>query len=275
MRIIRAFVLVLATVLILPAGVSAKKKKDKKEENIEAAATEPPVSDLSKWSKETLKTLPAQIDGVTIYRPTVNEEGRIEISELVDIPQINQTDIFVSAVVFAAENMERGVDAIETIDFDTRRFIIKRVVNKGELNEASTYSYTTAFQAADNMLSFVSYDIDIEYKEKGIITRHMAIEKMKPSSNKKHAELIEDFSVNNSKYIKEMSDFISKNTVLEVSHWQEIKAGKVVNGMNETEVKLVGGAPVSVRDMGERSKWMYSNDFVVVFTNGVVSTVIQ
>ena len=72
-----------------------------------------------------------------------------------------------------------------------------------------------------------------------------------------------------------MAAYVSDNPSLKVTHWKDIKDGTVVKGMNETEVKLVGGAPVSVRKMGKRSKWMFSNDFVVIFTGGVVTTVIQ
>lgn len=33
--------------------------------------------------------------------------------------------------------------------------------------------------------------------------------------------------------------------------------------------------PANVNNSGNREKWLYSNDFIVVFTAGVVSTVIQ
>ena len=61
----------------------------------------------------------------------------------------------------------------------------------------------------------------------------------------------------------------------DVTHWTDIKAGKIVKGMNETEVRLISGAPRSVSPLGESMQWMYTNDFIIIFTDGIVSNVIQ
>lgn len=243
--------------------------------NSESDANETQASDLSAWAKQQAAMLPTEVDGVTIMRPVTNADGKAEVSDLLETPNVGKDNVFIAAVVYAAENLDRETDAIETIDFDLKRFAVKRQVRSGEGKKASAYTYTTAFQAADGLLSFASYDIDIEYKEKGILTRHITIEKMKPSDNKRHAELIEDFSLCNSRWLHEMETYVKTNPSLMVTHWADIKDGNVVKGMNETEVKLVGGAPVSVRKNGDRVKWMYSNDFVVIFTDGIVTTVIQ
>ena len=269
MRYSRIIVLAMASALAV-SSVYAKKDNEGNADGTSGSA-----SSLSVWAKEQASALPSEIDGVVMMRPVANEDGRVEVSEFIDVPGISQTQVFIAAVVYAAENLDRETDAIETIDFDSRRFVVSRHVKSGEGKDAATYRYTTAFQAADDILSFVSYGIEIDYKDKGILPRHMAIEKMKPATNKRHAELIEDFSFNNSKYLKDMAAYVSDNPSLKVTHWKDIKDGTVVKGMNETEVKLVVGAPVSVRKMGKRSKWMFSNDFVVIFTGGVVTTVIQ
>ena len=70
-------------------------------------------------------------------------------------------------------------------------------------------------------------------------------------------------------------NYAINNPNLEVKHWPEIKKGIVVKGMNEAEVRLIGGSPRSINNTGERVQWMYSNDFIVIFTNGMVSAVIQ
>ena len=62
---------------------------------------------------------------------------------------------------------------------------------------------------------------------------------------------------------------------LTLDGWKEIKAGDVVKGMNESEVKLVFGRPYNERKTGKRIKWMYEDNSVVVFTDGIVSTVIH
>ena len=72
-----------------------------------------------------------------------------------------------------------------------------------------------------------------------------------------------------------MADFIKTSSIPQISHWKEIKAGDVVKGMNESEVKLVFGRPYNERKTGKRIKWMYEDNSVVVFTDGIVSTVIH
>ena len=45
--------------------------------------------------------------------------------------------------------------------------------------------------------------------------------------------------------------------------------------MNETEVMIAAGRPISVREQSSKTLWMYSNDFVVVFTDKIVSSVVR
>ena len=72
-----------------------------------------------------------------------------------------------------------------------------------------------------------------------------------------------------------MARFVKDADNISVSHWDEINARKIVKGMNATEVKLIAGRPRNITESGSREKWMYNNDFVVIFTDGIVSNVVQ
>ena len=103
----------------------------------------------------------------------------------------------------------------------------------------------------------------------------MAIEKLKPQEKEQHKNVVETFSYVNSKFLQEMVEYVKSAQNQPVTHWEEIETGDVVKGMNETEVKLAAGRPSTVREQGNKTRWMYSNTFVVVFTDGVVTTVVM
>ena len=71
-----------------------------------------------------------------------------------------------------------------------------------------------------------------------------------------------------------MEEYIVTRNDLRVTHYNEIKQGMVVNGMNPDEVILSKGAPRDTRRSGERLRWIYDNETVIVFTDGKVTKVI-
>lgn len=242
----------------------AKKDKPKGEE----------PSNLAEWVQQQKEVLPATVDGVTVYRPTI-ENGNAVISGLIDLPGYDKERIFVAMMVYAADNLDIENEKIENVDFAKKRFVIEHYVTEGEGKDATTYIYKNAFQAFDEILSFLSYEISIGYREKGLIPRTLDLEKFKPEKNARQKELIESFSILNSKHLDGMANFVKTADNLDVTHHDEISAGKIVKGMTPTEVKLIAGRPRNVTESGNREKWMYNNDFVVIFTDGIVSNVIQ
>jgi len=264
----------LATMLLMAAATASTataSKKDKSEKDEIAGM------DLRTWAEEQAKILPAEVNGVRMMRPIIENE-KATVSELIDIPGVSKEQIFIAALLYATEhldNSEKAIDKIDVVDYDARRFVITRRANHGEGKNESAFKATTAFQCADDMLSFATYDIDVTYKEMGFLSRTRAIEKLTPMKNDRHKELFEDFAYTNSTYIMDMTRFISEHPDLTVDHWQEIKNQEVVKGMNETEVKLAVGIPLSNRTSGSKVKWIYSNNYVIIFTGGKVSTVIE
>lgn len=58
-----------------------------------------------------------------------------------------------------------------------------------------------------------------------------------------------------------------------VTHWDDIAAGRIVRGMNETECMLAAGRPLHVRTSPTRTRWMMAGNATVVFEGGVVTRV--
>lgn len=223
---------------------------------------------LSEWIKE----MPATIDGVTIYRP-VEDNGLLQISDIVDLPGKSRETIFVNSMIDIYGNLNDDIEMVEKVDFDGMRYCIVR--STPDEAHSATYNYTIAVQTTDDMLTFFVTDISVSYKEKGIIPRTLAIEKMKPYSNVRHKELIEQCAVAISQYVNRLVQAVTSQAVPSVTHWTEIRNGQVVKGMNQTEVMLIKGKPTSNRTSNSRVKWMYGNENVIIFTEGKVSNIIQ
>lgn len=236
-----------------------------------------PDIDVVTWVGQEADNLPKDVDGVAMFRPnTMDEDGRIAVDGSVALPSINQSQSFISAYVCANDMLNSDTeDAIDAVDFDKKKFSVYREIREGEYQNVSVYRFVTDYSFADGKMFFTTHDINIEYKEKGIITRKVAIEKFKPATNERHRELIEGFNLANSRIVDSISKAVRENKNLNVTHWAEIKAGKVVKGMNETEVRLIGGTPRSINPSGNSTQWMFSNDFIVIFTDGIVTNVIQ
>lgn len=232
-----------------------------------------PADDLGQWAESELAKYPETVDGVKVYYPAPDEDGKLSVSDLIDIEGKSKTAIFTNALVYIYDNFDSENEVIESIDYESKRFIIARKLKQGSGKNTTAYEYISAFQIADGILSFVSYNIRAEYREKGILPRKLDIEKLKPQENARHRELVEEFSFLNSKILKEMSDYISSTTPESITHWDDIKEGNAVKGMNKTEVKLALGCPYSERVSGKRTKWMYDNNSVVIFTDGIVTAV--
>lgn len=222
---------------------------------------------LARWAE----AMPETVDGVKIYTPELQNE-KIQISDLADVEGVAKSRIFANVMLAVRETMNDETDEIENVDYDSFRIRFSR--SSANENLPATFLYSVALQMDDGMLSFLVYDISISYRERGIIPRTQKIEKLNPEGNRRHKELFESFVVDAARYIDSLLQAARADQALEVTHWAELSQGKVVKGMNPTEVKMLRGRPDSERQSGQRLKWMYGNENVVVFTDGVVTTVL-
>ncbi len=260
---IRKIAIVVALISVIGLSVSAKIEKE-------------PEKTLVQWSEEQANTKPAIIDGVQIFRPNgTDDDGVVRVNGFVDLPKTSKQQAFTAALISVSNVIDRELEEIQSIDFDNMRFVFSRQIVDGEGRDEKVYRYTIACQFTDELMTFSCYDVNIEFKEKGIFPRKLDLEKFKPATKKDHAEIVESFSVCNSKVIDKICKDITSSDSIEITHWEQIKEGYVVKGMNENEVILIGGRPRSVNNSGARTQWIYNNDFIVIFENGIVSNVIQ
>lgn len=241
-------------------------KKDKK----------PEVS-LVEYIESKAADTPDQVDGVKIFLPGAadGDEKTIWIKGSLPLKGNSATQAFAAAFIAAPGMINPETDEISDLNVDDRSFVINRVVRQGEYAGSQTFRYPTLFTFEDGKMNFTSYDILVEYKEKGILPRKIDISKLKPATNSRHAELLDSITLCNSRFVDNMQKAILNADKITITHWPEIKEGRVVKGMNPAEVRMIGGIPRSENKTGNRIQWMFSNDFIVIFENGVVVKVLQ
>ncbi len=256
----------IALVFVLAVALGAAAKDDKKKNDV----------DLVAWANEQASKLPDEVDGVKIYRVNgFDNDGKARVTGFIDMPGLDKDKAFQAAILSVIDNMDTETDEIEAVDFGAKKFVVSRFIEDGEGKNAATYAFRTAFSFDDGLMSFVTYDVTIGFKEKGIMPRKMSIEKMNPAAKERHRELTEGFALASSRMIDSIVKDRAKNTALEITHWDDIKDGNVTKGMNEAEVKIIGGQPRNITKSGSRVQWMFSNAFIVIFTDGIVTNVMQ
>lgn len=283
-RIVYLLILLFMCSSVAIAQKSRKSRKKSKIPKTEQVIVETPKGNENVAVSEGNKSETSQVeespqatfkDEVTIYRPIVSNDGIIAVSDVIDIPGRNKDEIFIGLLIYLYDNFDAELEEISVVDFDNRRVEMRRKFEQGEYKNATSYEYVLSFQMGDEMLSFVTAELKAEYREKGILPRKMNFEKLKPEENTRHKELFDEFSNLHSTYLHQLARSIAFTEHQIVTHWDELKAGAIVKGMNQSEVKIAKGKPSIERVSGARVKWMYGNEYVVIFTNGIVTSIIN
>ncbi|MDE6192150.1 MAG: hypothetical protein K2G47_11125 [Muribaculum sp.] len=202
-------------------------------------------------------------------------EGSAIIRGTISLPGIKSANIFAAAMCYAAENLNLEIEKIEQTDYDNSSFSLLQRSTQGSNNTETTYTRKSLIECRDGSLSYTIYDIDARYREKGIVPRTLPFEKLNPATNTRHRELIEEFAAINAGYFGMMTDFIKENPGLKFDHPEAMSTGKPMPGMTELEIKVLLGMPQSQRHTGDRTRWIYSNDLIIIFTKGEVSKIID
>jgi hypothetical protein len=206
--------------------------------------------------------------------PLSEANGKLVVSDFVDFTGLTSEQIFVNALLYAIDAGTQERENIESVEFETKRFVVKQQI-KSALEMDIAYKYSTRFQVAEDNLSFLSFDIVCESKNIFKESKGTPFEKLDTKKKTNHNVYIDEFTTGNSLFLSGMFEFIQTNQYSPITHWDEISQGKIVKGMSETECKLSAGKPVHIRNTGSKVRWMFNNDFIVLFENGVVSSVLR
>lgn len=131
-------------------------------------------------------------------------------------------------------------------------------------------------KVAEGKLVFMIYDI--QYKANSLVplSSTSSIDKLTPEKKPKHKEIITAFQELGSKKLNQLFDAVEENQCKEITHWKEIDIQKPVKGMNEDECLLAFGKPKNIyEDNNNRIQWSYGLNFVLIFENKILQTIIE
>lgn len=227
--------------------------------------------DYTAWTDTT--ALPKSYEGKTLFYPTT-VEGLASISGTIPTGS-KASSAIAAALSYAIDRLDPNTEKLEQLDLDSNSFLLHLRSTQGSNNTETTFSRHTMIEVLDNALKFTVYDLDARYREKGILPRTLPFERLNPATNSRHRELIEQFAVTNADYIYSMVQFINENPEMTLPNREAVAKGVPTIGMTPLEVKILLGNPPIERKMGSRTRWVYDNSLAIIFTDGVVSRVIN
>ncbi len=238
--------------------------------------TPKPRIDYSEWISE--KELPGQAeDGLPLFYPkTEGDDSVAVIKGTLAVDGLTAEQAMLAAMVYAADRFDaEKQEGFQSCDYANKTFTITLATTQGSNNKETTYTRNITFAAKNGKLDFSTTDIKVKYRLKGILPKTSELESLHPESDNRHEELVIELVDINSAYLNDLAKYASSRTDISATHYAEIKKGKVALGMNMDEVTLAKGPARDTRRSGERTRWIYDNNTVIVFTDGKVSKVID
>lgn len=229
-----------------------------------------PEIPIDQWLLTHSTSAPAEMDGVAMHYPVMSD-GIVTISATLPVKIIDGQQILTNALVANNDNQELTLVSVEP---EQGEFVYTVKQQRGSYKDAATVSYNLNGVCEKGQIILTACNIAVNYKEKGIIPRTLKMEKFNPGKHQRHAELIDLTALEVSKLMAQLASSAESEKAESVSHWKEILAGNVVQGMNMTEVTLAKGKPFSVSGPASKTKWRYEDNMLVIFTDGIVSRVI-
>ncbi|MDE6370626.1 MAG: hypothetical protein K2K92_03960, partial [Duncaniella sp.] len=133
-----------------------------------------PEIDPVTWVMQKGDTLPSVIDGVRIFRPsTADADGNPIVNGSIPLKGIGKEQAFIGAYVKTSADLDRESESIRDVDFNAKTFTVDRQVVSGEGGSQAVYRYQTTYNFKDGAMDFTSSDINIEYKDRGILNRRL------------------------------------------------------------------------------------------------------
>ena len=266
---LRIYILALccATGLAVCQQACALNLKFKKEQK-------PPVN-YTEWI--AIQDLPETENGKKIFYPTTDSaDGSAEIKGLIAVPGLDAEQAFLAAMVYAVDNLSaEAEECMMSVDYDRHEFTVLQKSTQGTNSKETTYTRCLTVTGAKGAIEFKVSDIAVRYREKGLIPRTLPFAGLHPESNTRHGELVMELVAVNSEYINDMAAYAALRKDIRISNASAVKSRTMVTGLNHDEVKLILGAPMEVRRSGDKIRWIYPDNAVVIFTEGKVSRIIQ
>lgn len=207
--------------------------------------------------------------------PYVNINNKITLADTLDFNAIAEETIFINALSYTIKQGEKGKSNIEALNVSNKSFqVIMQSSLALEDEKASSYTCQLKFLIRSNKLIVCVDSISVVAPTLFGEMKSTAFENLNMQKEKSLQQMQEFTSVYQG-FAEGMIEYVAQEKPQSVTHWNEIEAGKVVQGMNETECLLCAGAPKYVRQSGVKTRWMMEGNATIIFEDGKVVSIIR
>lgn len=199
-----------------------------------------------------------------------NMDGKCYMAAACITEGMDDNTLFANIVLWAQNAADvPGLDFFSKLDYGMRHMELETRV------KVKNVTYTGMLKV-DVYGGIIKFRVDDIVQQTTIIMspKLTPLEKLQPYKKPAHKVAIEEFEAEESILISNMLDFAKTNALPKITHWTEIKDGKIVKGMNEVECQLAVGRPRIVID-GDEKQWQINSSMYVFFKNGVVSSIVR
>lgn len=203
--------------------------------------------------------------------------GKIVCTSFENIANLSEENIFVNALLWAIDKCSKFKESIVELNYDKKYFTIQSTVSSPKRSENQvTYRFYADFAVSVNKLSFTFSKIECEYPGMLNMSTVIAFERLKPDKKPKHKVYIEEYTKQATEYIEQILEYINNNECQPVNNWSEIKRGKVIKGMTETECLLAYGKPLEIsKSENNEVRWRYDTYSYLFFKNGILTSILE
>lgn len=213
------------------------------------------------------------LDTAALPASYVLADGLMARALTVDLAGQEPDGIFVQSLVFVTQMDEKA--RLEAMDVQGRQWRAVMAVGLNDDDEKAPY-YTCRLRLTQEGTRLNLLADSISLVSPGFLgeMKGTAFERMNPEKEKTRQQWA-DFAARQDQWLGELQQYIVRTPAQPVTHWDDIRARRVVKGMNETEALLAGGVADFVRKSGERTRWMMPNQSTIIFEQGRVVSVVR
>lgn len=147
-------------------------------------------------------------------------------------------------------------------------------IKSKETETAGSCDFKATFVVKNNILHYVFSDFVIRSTVL-IFTKAIPIEKLNPMKKRTHALFLESFFDSDRIYRNEFIKQLKAEKIMPITHMDEIVNYEVVTGMNEDECLFALGKPGLTSKNTKETQWVYNDSRYLIFTNGVLSIILD
>lgn len=204
-------------------------------------------------------------------------DGKLICTGFEAIENLSEESIFVNTLLWAIEQCPKFKEGITELNYEKKNFTLKAQLSSPKRSDnPAVYHFLADFAISADKLSFAFSKIECEYPGMLKMTTVTAFEQLKPDKKPKHKAYIDEYTKQATEYIEQILERVKTAESQPVTHWAEIKKGKVAKGMNETECLLAYGKPLDItKSDNDEVRWRYDSYTYLFFKNGVLTSVLE